>query len=57
MGQFYRPTRISDVWQWVKTCDTCKTGGKLQKSDFYNPIMQFQLFDMINYVIEGQRKQ
>jgi hypothetical protein len=47
VGHSFWPTRAKDVQQWIRSCDACQRVSKLQRSDVYNPIVQFKPFDMI----------
>jgi hypothetical protein len=52
VGKVYWPTRSMDVQRWIRQCDACQRVSKLQKSDVYNPVVQFKPFDMmgIDYI-------
>jgi hypothetical protein len=47
VGHSFWPTRAKDIQQWIRSCDACQRVSRLQKTDVYNPIVQFKPFDMI----------
>lgn len=47
VGKFYWPSRLKDIAQWCRSCDSCQRLGPVRPSALLSPVMQLQPMDML----------